>query len=163
MIKQAQAEGKTSETAMWKSVAHVDELLERMKEEHPEDYWKFMRKSHEELNGAHFNKCFAEYEVSQMYSTDKDGRGISGAHWTLQEIKTATQGKNFPKGTTEWDLFVAYNACAHDFCKEFSDEDILLIAYMFFFADEDWSSEGSSGKVWRYFCAKHKANRHLKE
>jgi len=163
LIKQAQQDGKSSESAMWKSVAHVDCLLEAMKEKQPEEYWIFMRRAHEDLYGQHFDKQFAEYEVSQMYSTDKSGHGMSGAHWTLQEIKAATAGKAYPKGTTEWDLYVAYNACAHDFCKEYADEDILIIAYTFFFADEDWSSEGCSGKVWRYFCAKHEADRYLKE
>ena len=163
IIKQAQKDGKSSEQAMWQSVAHVDCLLEKMKETDPEEYWKFMRRAHEDLYGQHFDKQFAEYEVSQMYSTDKNGHGISGAHWTVQEIKNATAGKAFPKGTTEWDLYVAYNACAHDFCKEYADEDILIIAYTFFFADEDWSSEGCSGKTWRYFCAKHEADRYSKE
>lgn len=156
MIRQAHEDGKTSEAAMWKSVASVDGLLERLKEEHPEEYWKFMRKAHEDMYGEHFDKQFAEYEVSQMYATDKDGHGKSGEYWSLQQLKTATAGKTFPKGTTEWDIYVAYNACAHDFGKEFSDEDILIIAYTFFFSDEDWSPDGSGGKVWRYFCAKHK-------
>lgn len=148
MVRQAVSSGE-GEDAMWKSVARVDCLLEKLKEEKPQEYWDFIRKAHEDMYGEHFDKQFAEYEVSQMYSTDKDGRGISGAHWTLQEIKTATQGKNFPKGTTEWDLFVAYNACAHDFCKKFSDSEVLDIAYLFFFDDED----APEGKIWRYMNA----------
>jgi hypothetical protein len=155
MVKQAISSGG-GEAMMWKSVERVDCLLEKMKEEEPGKYWDFIRKAHEDMYGEHFDKQFAEYEVSQMYATDKDGHGKSGEHWSLQQLKAATAGKQFPKGTTEWDIYVAYNACAYDFGKEFSDEDILIIAYTFFFSDEDWSPEGSGGKVWRYFCAKHK-------
>ena len=155
MVKQAVNSGG-GEAMMWKSVERVDCLLEKMKDEEPGKYWDFIRKAHEDMYGEHFDKQFAEYEVSQMYATDKDGHGKSGEYWSLQQLKAATAGKQFPKGTTEWDIYVAYNACAYDFGKEFSDEDILIIAYTFFFSDEDWSPEGSGGKVWRYFCAKHK-------
>ncbi len=159
MIKQAIADGKSSETAMWSSVDHVEELLELLKESHPDEYWHFMRKAHESLYGRHYNKEYAEYDVSQLYSTDKEGREKKGAHWTLQELLKATAGKTFPKGVTEYDVYVAYNICASDFCKDFSDEDILEIAYVFFFNDEDWSPSGCSTKVWDYVCAKHRANK----
>ncbi len=59
----------------------------------------------------------------------------------------ATAGMTFPNGTTKFDRFVAFNAAYADFCKSFSDEDVLRIAYDFYFADEDWKG---SGKIWEY-------------
>ena len=35
------------------------------------------------------------------------------------------------------------------FCKQFSDSEILNIAYLFYFADED----APDGKVWKYMNA----------
>lgn len=58
-----------------------------------------------------------------------------------------SEGMTFPNGTTKSDRFVAFNAAYADFCKSFSDEDVLRIAYDFYFADEDWKG---SGKIWTY-------------
>lgn len=59
-------------------------------------------------------------------------------------------GMTFPNGTTKFDRFVAFNAAYADFCKSFSDEDVLRIAYDFYFADEDWKG---NGKIWTYMSA----------
>lgn len=59
----------------------------------------------------------------------------------------AVAGMTFPDGTTKWDKYVAFNAAYADFCKSFSDEDVLRIAYDFYFADEDWKG---NGKIWTY-------------
>ena len=75
MVKQAVNSGG-GEAMMWKSVERVDCLLEKMKDEEPGKYWDFIRKAHEDMYGEHFDKQFAEYEVSQMYATDKDGHGL---------------------------------------------------------------------------------------
>lgn len=45
------------------------------------------------------------------------------------------------------DECVAARALFVHFCKSFSDEDVLRIAYDFYFADEDWKG---SGKIWTY-------------
>ena len=155
MVKEAVAAGK-GESAMWKSVDEVNKLLERVKETDPDEYWRFLRNVHKSLYGAHYNKEYAEYDVSKLVSTDKDGNERKGEHWTLQEILNATAGLAFPKGVTEYDIYVGYNIAASDFCKEFTDADILRIAYTFFFNDEDWSPQGCSTKVWDYVCAKNR-------
>ena len=85
--------------------------------------------------------------MEYICSTDAAGNEHLGAYWTMEQIETATQGKKFPDGTTPWDRYVAYNAAYADFSKKFDDEQVLDIAYLFFFADEDWNGKG---KIWEY-------------
>jgi hypothetical protein len=60
-----------------------------------------------------------------------------------------------PSSVNEWDMYVAANILHSDLCKELDDEAILKSTYAFFFKDEDWSSEGSSTKIWDYMCCKY--------
>ena len=149
IIENARNKGVTSEKVMWSSIARIDGVLDTIKDEHPDLYWNLLRDTHEELYGPHYDKEFAEYGVNSMHCTDKDGKLRHGAFWTLDEILAATKNKTFPAETTNWDKYVAYNACANDFGKAFEDEDVLEIAYMFFFDDED----APSGKIWKYIIA----------
>ena len=149
MIANARANGVANEKAMYAGISRVDTLLSTLEKEHPQEYWKFMRATHEDLYGPHYDEEFAMWDVSQMHYTDKEGKQYSGAHWTISEIETATAGKTFPKGSTKHDLYVGYNSMWHDMHKIYSDAEILDMAYLYFFADED----APSGKVWRYINA----------
>ena len=149
MIKEAQAQGRSSESAMWKSVDRVDTLLENIKEDDPEAYWRFLREAHEDIYGCHYNQSYAEYDLSNLRYTDSEGVYHEGPHWSLNEVLSVTRSKSFPDGTTEADKWVAYNAAYADFCKKFNDSEILDIAYLFYFADED----APEGKIWRYMNA----------
>ena len=60
---------------------------------------------------------------------------------------------SFPSGVNKWDKLVAYNAAYADWSKKFDDAQILDIAYLFYFADEDWKHP--STKVWDYMCLAH--------
>ena len=157
MVKSAQKSGKTTEKQMWESIESVSDLLCDIKDAHPDLYWKFMRKQAGIMNGCHYDKEWADYDVSQIEYTDKDGKAHKGAYWTCEQIEESTKGMTFPSGTTKWDRFVAFNLAKSDFCKNFEDADILKIGYLFFFADEDWSadSKSSSTKVWDYICCKY--------
>lgn len=135
------------EQVMNKSVEVTNRLVEGMRETHAEVYTAFIRELYAELYGRHYNKEFAEHDVELLHYTDKDGVQHKGAHWTLEQILSATSGKSFAKSVTDYDKFVAYNAAYADFCKEFDDEQILCISYLFFFVDEDWNG---STKVWDY-------------
>ena len=139
-----------SEAKMWESVAITAEMFDYIKETNPEKYECFMRKQHEILYGKHYDESLAMYEVEKMHSTGADGTKRQGAYWTAEQIEKAMEGMTFPKGTTKWDKFVAFNAFAHDLGRKFDDAQILDAAYLFWFADEDWKS---SGKVWDYMSA----------
>lgn len=114
-------------------------------------YGCLTRKLAEVLNGKHYTKDHAEMEVSQMHSTDANGKVYSGAHWTMEQVEAATAGLKFPEGTTICDKYVAYNTTWHDLHKVFTDEQILKAAYLIWFADEDSHSEG---KIWDYMGIK---------
>ena len=147
MVDHAKKAGVTNEKTMWESIDSFSELLEELKESHPQMYWDFMRKQHGIMFHGHYDEAFAMWDVSQMHYTDKNGVKHYGAYWTVDQIESATQGMKFPQGTTKWDRFVAFNAAKNDWGKTFDDADILKIGYLFYFDDEDW---GSDTKVWEY-------------
>lgn len=135
------------EKVMWQSVETTEKAMEYIRDNNPAMYDCLMRELHESINGKHYDKEFAEADVAAIHYTDKEGNEHSGAYWTMEQVKDATASMTFPDDTTDYDKFVAFNAAHADFCKSFSDEDVLRIAYDFYFADEDWKG---SGKIWEY-------------
>ena len=136
-----------SEEKMWESVDITEMAMDYIKEKDPDKYECLMRKLHESLYGKHYTEELAMHEVSKMHSTDADGTKHVGAHWTMEQVAAATSGWTLPKGTTKCDVFVGANAFWHDLHKKFTDEQILTATYLFWFADEDWNSDG---KIWDY-------------
>lgn len=150
MVKAAQKNGKTTEKQMWQSIESVSDLLYEIKDAHPELYWRFMREQYGIMNNCHYaDKEFAEYDVSQIEYTDKDGKSHTGAYWTCEQIEEATKGMTFPSGVTKWDKFVAFNSFLADTCKVLTDEQIIKAGYQFYFADEDFPKEHGT-KIWHY-------------
>jgi hypothetical protein len=141
MIEEAKKKGLASEKAMWESVEDLDDMLCDMKREHPDKYWKFIRKQHGIMYNNHYDEQFARWDVEQMKPL--------GAYWTPAQIEEATKSQPHPTGTTVWDKYVAYNAFANDLHGVIPDDHILKAAHAFWFADKDWVGEG---KIWRYMC-----------
>lgn len=147
--------GKLIETAMKSSdskmIAKSESLVmgafDFMREHDIHKYDKLVREMHETVHGPHYSEDYAEQDVAKLRYTDAAGNVHSGPHWTKAQVIAATSGLEFPKGTTDCDKYVAYNATYADFSKEFNDEQILKMAYRFWFADEDWHGEG---KIWEY-------------
>ena len=153
MLEKAKKDGIAGENVMWESVERLSDMLCIMKKEHPDMYWQFMREQHGVMYKNHYDKEFAEWDVSQIRYTNKEGKERYGAYWTVEQIEEATTTMKFPAGTTKWDKFVAFNISHSDFCKHFEDADVLKIGYSFFFNDEDW---GSNTKTWEYMMCKNK-------
>lgn len=151
MVDHAKKAGITNEKTMWESIDSFSELLEELKEAHPQLYWDFMRKQHGIMYRNHYDESFAMYDVSKMHYTTKSGEKKEGAHWTVDQVESATAGMKFPPGTTKWDKWVAMNAAWSDWSKMYEDGDVLKIGYAFYFADEDWPSDT---KVWEYISSK---------
>lgn len=97
--------------------------------------------------GPHYTEEFAEIDVAKLKYTDASGNVVIDPHWTKSQILSATTAYKFPAGTTECDKYVVFNAAYADFSSKFTNEQILDIAYLFFFKEEDWKSEG---KIWTY-------------
>lgn len=151
MIENAKSLGLTSEKAMWDSIEDVDELMCIIKEEHPKEYWEFIRKQHGRLHKGHYDEEFARHDASKLKWTDKHGAKHEGAYWSVEQIEEATKGMPFPPDVNKWDKYVAFNSMKADLAKVFEDGDILKAAYAFWFADEDWDGHG---KIWKYNCMK---------
>lgn len=141
MIEEAQRKGVTSDKIMWQSVDDLDDMLCELKRDHPEKYWKFIRKQHGIMYNNHYNEEFARWDVEHMKPL--------GMYWNPIQVEDATKGMSFPQGTTLWDKFVAFNGSANDLHGVIPDDHIIKVAYAFWFADKDWTGEG---KVWRYNC-----------
>lgn len=152
MIENARKSGNWSEKIMLDSVDSIADLLECVKKADKEAYWQFLREQAGIMNGCHYDNEWAEYDVSQIAYTDKEGKKHTGAYWTCEQVEEATKAMSFPAGTTKYDKWVAFNLAKSDFCKKFDDAQILQIGYLFFFADEDW---GSNSKVWQYVACKN--------
>lgn len=152
MVDSAKAAGMTSEKMMWESIDSFSELLEEIREAHPELYWDFMREQHGIMYHNHYGEAFAMYDVSKLMYTDRGGLKHMGAHWTMEQIETATAGMRFPSGVTKWDKYVAFNAAYAVLCKTFEEGDVLKAGYALYFADEDW---GSDTKIWDMYQCRH--------
>lgn len=157
MVKENASKYRGDERVMWASVASVSELLEKIKEEHPDLYWSFLREQHEAMFGRHFNEMYAKWQVEQMRHKGEDGTEYKGAHWSEEETNRVLSKyrSKIPAAYNEWDFFVALNASYHDFCRvakkhlpEKADELIIELAISFWFLDEDWET---TTKVWDYF------------
>lgn len=151
MIEMAKQKGAFSEKQMEKSIENVSALLECIKETNPEKYWHFMREQTGILYNGHYNHDFADYDVSRMFCTGKDGKKYEGMYWTAEQVEELTSKYSFPQGTNKWDKFVAFNAAFHDWCKSYEAEDIIRIGYDFYFADDDYSGN----KIWDYMQMVH--------
>lgn len=149
---------KGNEQVMWDNVCAVSDLLKKIKDVHPDIYWDFMRKAHVSMNGRHFNKEYAKWQVENMFHKGEDGRRYEGEHWTFEQTNAvmAKYRSRINAAYTEWDFYVALNASYHDYCvmakkKNPTDyeSDIIEMAMAFWFTDDDWSG---ATKVWDYFA-----------
>ena len=147
MIEDAKAMGLTSEKMMWESTDEVEDMLCALKKEHPDKYWKFIRKTHGILFKGHYTEEFAMHDVQHMEPI--------GMYWPVSVVEEATKNIQFPAGVNKWDKFVAVHIFKNDLAEVAKDEEIIKLAVEFFFRDKDWmNSEGNYDKVWRYMaCA----------
>ena len=144
MIEDAKARGLTSEKMMWESTDDVEEMLCALKKEHPDKYWKFIRKTHGLLFNGHYTEEFAMHDVQHMQPY--------GMYWPVNLVEEATKGTAFPAGVNKWDVFVALNLFKNDAGKVLTDEEVIKVAIEFFFKDQDWDG---TDKVWRYMACRY--------
>ena len=145
------ADAGGDEKKMWASVEVTAEAIEFIKETSPEKYECLMRKLSEALYGKHYSEELAKADVARMTYLDKAGVERHGAHWSVEEVEAATADKSFHKSVTKWDKYVAFNAMYADLATKFDEAQIITAAYLFWFADRDWTTEG---KIWDYMSLK---------
>ncbi len=149
MLLDAKEAGVSTERVMFQSIDSLNEMLCKLREEHPDMYMKFLRDQQGIMYNNHYDKTFAEWDVEHIRYTDKEGKKCEGAHWTMEQLETATKGLPFPTGTTKWDKYVAFNVWYSDLCKDLEAPAIIKTCHSFFFADED----APSGKIFLYMKA----------
>ena len=101
MIEDAKAKGLTSDKAMWESIDELDDMLCVMKKEHPDKYWKLIRKQHGIMYNNHYTEDFAMWDVEQLRYTNKKGEKKEGAYWSVEQVEEASKGFIFPNGVVE--------------------------------------------------------------
>lgn len=150
MLEVAQAHGVNGEKIMWESVDDIENLLCIIKKHDKQAYWDFIIKSYGTLYSHHFKTDdFARWFIDEMHSTQMDGKELKGQYWSCEQVVEAykSMGVKIPSDVTELDMWVAANAAKHDFGRKFDDSKVLEIAYLFYFADEDYPHHD---KVFRY-------------
>ena len=113
MIRDAKANGVASDEAMWQSVDTLSDMLCILRDAHPDEYWRFMRKQHSILYGTHYDRNFADMDVEGIRYTGPSGEKRTGARWTADLLEGAARGMSFPSGTTKWekdDAFTSFYA-----------------------------------------------------
>ena len=116
MIDEARKQGLTSEKIMVASIADVEDLLEAIKEQHEELYWKFIKKQHEHMFGCHYNEAFGMWRIEQMHYKDKTGVVHQSPHWTKDQYKAAyeTVKSKLPATYNCWDFAVTLEMLRSD-------------------------------------------------
>ena len=162
LVRHNAAKFKGNEETMFASIDLVSDMLEKAVEKHPdlkEAYWMFMREQHEAMAGHHFNEPYAKWQVSQMHHKGDDGMEYRGEHWPVEATNSVLSKyrSKVPNEYNEWDCYVALNATYHDYCAwakrkfaERAEEEIIEMAVVFWFLDEDWHDKA---KVWDYFSS----------
>lgn len=140
---------KKSEEVMWGSVEAVSELVEKLKEEHPEIARRFLMAEYSRMYGPHFCEELAREEVAKMYHYNADGEKVQGEAVSADDAV----GYLAPDKDAElrWDAYVAANGFAHDLARtRLSRDEIMSAARAFWMEDDDF--DGS--KVFWYYSSK---------
>lgn len=117
MVEQAKKAGVTNEKTMWESIESFSELLEELKESHPDLYWDFMRKQHGIMYNGHYDEAFAMWQIEQMYYKDKTGEKHHSPRWSRQQYKIAYDMNKLRlrnQAINMWDFAVALEMIASD-------------------------------------------------
>lgn len=116
-------------------------------------YYIYKPCEHANHHVRHYDHDVAMQIVDDISYTNRQGMKHQGAHWTSEECQqyASSMGLSFPAGTTEWDVYVAFNSFYADTNKVLSDTDIIRAAHSFYFADED----APDMKLQHYMLAMH--------
>ena len=74
MVLSAQDAGISTEKIMVKSIDSLNEMLCKLKETHPDAYWKFLREQQSIIYNNHYERAFAEYDVECLRYTNREGQ-----------------------------------------------------------------------------------------
>lgn len=145
-LSKAREDGVVTEQKMWMAACKASKYMGMAQEGKltNDEYWKFMREQHELFYGPHYDEEFAKYDLSKISYRGKSRDLRTGEYWSMAQIQEATSGMAFPKGTTDWDKYVAFNVAYSMLFNDFEDGDIIKAGYRIFFG----TSDGVEGRIW---------------
>lgn len=125
-----------------------------------EEYCALKKKVYASLEGGHFNKEFAEIQISKLYYKDDNGEKHYAPYWTNDEVYSVYQNyKSILGNYNLYDFEVALNMIKSDnymklkkWFPNATKEDILekiIEETLNWLEDED--NPFGKEKVWRYF------------
>lgn len=111
------AKSKTADDkVMWESVQMVDDLLEKMKQAHPNMYKDFINDTINLYYDKHFDSMLADMMVNKMYHSEgknDNKRKVHGEYYTIDYArKVRNDNRDMPYN--EWDWYVLLNMIYHD-------------------------------------------------
>lgn len=147
----------SDDKVMWMSVQMVDELLEKMKQAHPEVYQKFINDTINLYYDKHFDEMLAEMVVDKMYHCEKEGMDkhkIHGEHYSIDYArKVRSEYGKMPYN--EWDWYVLLNMTYHDnvcildewYSTEKEHDSRILALALNYITDDDATED----KLWQRY------------
>ena len=144
--------------AMTKTTEVLSEFIKNRLSD--EDYYVLKKKVYASLEGGHFNKEFADMQMSKLYYKDINGEKHYAPYWTDDEMYAVYQNNKAKLGNYNlYDFEVALNMIKSDnynklkswFQTATKDEllDKLVEETLNWLDDED--NPFGKEKVWRYF------------
>lgn len=129
-----------------------------------DDYCKLCKEVYYQLAGGHYNKDFADMQISKMYYEDKTGKHYA-PFWTEPEAKEfyLKYKSYFPSDYNFYDFEVALNMIKSDYCpllrkwEQASQSEIDKESHMSKIIDltinwlNDPDNPYGNEKVWGYF------------
>lgn len=147
--------------AMWKSVKHISDFVEKAKAALPEEYALLKKQVYADMQGGHYNEEFAMEQVQKMYYKDKSGNKHFAPYWTNDVVQKAyaEAKERIPECYNVWDFLVALNMVKADnkrlMDKWFPDmtEEQSLKAYVDLAVNylDDEDAPHPKTKIWSYF------------
>lgn len=151
ILEQAKIHGLTSEKKMWSAVQQLSCDIETLRSIQPELYWRIIRNQHGVIYERHYSEKFANYDVNKLvqikYDSSQNKRHNS-PHWTLSQIIDATKELKFHPKVNDWDKYVAFNSMYTTIGSNVKEDEVIKVAYLFYFCDEDWQDNGDCTKIW---------------
>ena len=146
------------EDVMWQSTEMISELLEKHLTD--QELSKAKRKIYEIMAGGHYNKEFADEQMTKMYYINNNGIKRNAPYWTEEEVMQVYESvKNSIPEYNFYDFEVTLNMIKSDNCqmlkKWFPNEGKEERTQRFITMAVNWLKDEDNPfgtcKIWGYF------------
>ncbi|HSQ89380.1 hypothetical protein [Romboutsia sp.] len=160
ITKDNYAKAKGDDNKMWNSTKLLSDTICTNCNMSENDYWRLLKKYYSIMAGEHFNKEFAEWQISQMFYIDKNGKRHDSPYWSMaQKIEVyKTIKPRLKYDYNEYDFAVTLEMIQSDNHCLYADwfpnatesemTDKYIQSAITWLNDDDYPN---GGKIWRYF------------